>query len=155
MRSKGTLWWPLRRTSLRGGVAFASVGIESGCRRRNWAVAIRIKYTWICLFSSWILFFYLLVISLVSVESQHLSHLLLFSNWIVIIYTYTHWNIYTTYPYIIYILHTSYIYCFWCFTQIVSNVSQWGVYAVSAGSSLLLASITPGNGAWSCHTRMG
>ena len=103
MGSKSTLWWPLRRTSLRGDVAFTSVGIESGCRRRNWAVAIRIKYTWICLFPSWILFFYLLVISLVSVESQHLSHLFLFSNWIVIIYTYTHRNICTTCPYIIYI----------------------------------------------------
>ena len=106
MGSKGTLWWPLRRTSLRGGVAFTSVGIESGCRRQNWAVAIRIKYTWICLFPSWILFFYLLVISLVSVESQHLSYLLLFSTWIVII-THIHIGTYALH------VHTSHIFvCF-------------------------------------------
>ena len=106
MGSKGTLWWPLWRTSLRGGVAFASVGIQSGCRRRNWTVATRIKYTWICLFPSWILFFSLLMISLVSVVYQHLSHLLLFSTWIVII-THIHTGTYALH------VHTSYIFvCF-------------------------------------------
>ena len=114
MRSKGTLWWPLRRTSLRGGVAFTSVGIESGCRRRNWAVAIRINYTWICLFPSWILFFSLLMISLVSlVLSVVLSVVFCwistsFSSFAFLYldchyYTYTHRNICTTCPYIIYL----------------------------------------------------